>query len=69
MEKRDLKKLNKEQLEDVLLELYQIMDSKALANEKMSKKIDIMNDPGYFSYHAALRTMCNWLKIKTKSLS
>lgn len=60
MTKEDLSLLNKEQLERVLLSIYEQMDKRAKENKKAADKIGIEEDPGYGVYHNALRTMCNY---------
>ncbi len=63
MKKEDLKKLNKTQLENILFETYNRMDSTATTNEKQAKKIGLINDPGYAVYAASLRTECNRINV------
>jgi len=83
MIKQDLSHLSKEQLEDVIIFMYDQMDKKANSNKEMADKfkpaksspyitpkyINAPEDPGYMIMSNVLRTMCNLMKVKVWKLS
>ena len=65
MNKEDLKKLSKEQLESILIDTYQHMDFLAVSNEKETKKFVPYDSDKRLLYDMSLcfnfvlRCMCN----------
>lgn len=64
MTKEELQQLSKEQIENIVLSIYEHMDKTASDNKKSADEMGLEEDIGYGVYYSALKTMCNLMNIK-----